>query len=113
MKKSRIIGGVIAALLVGGGGAAFAVAWRPAMAAVDPPAPNSFNADLVKRGRALAAIGNCSDCHTVRGGKNFAGGLAVPTPFGTVFSSNITPDAGAGIGRRPAEAVWGADRARI
>jgi mono/diheme cytochrome c family protein len=99
MKKSRIIGGVIAALLVGGGGAAFAVAWRPAMAAVDPPAPNSFNADLVKRGRALAAIGNCSDCHTVRGGKNFAGGLAVPTPFGTVFSSNITPDAETGIGR--------------
>jgi mono/diheme cytochrome c family protein len=98
MKKSRVIGGVVAALLLGGAGAAFAVAWRPAIAAIDPPAPTSFSADLVKRGRALAAIGNCSDCHTVRGAKNFAGGLAVPTPFGTVYSSNITPDAQTGIG---------------
>jgi mono/diheme cytochrome c family protein len=99
MQKSRVIGGVIAALVLGGAGTAFAVVWRPAIAAVDPPAPNSFNADLVKRGRTLAAIGNCNDCHTVRGAKNFAGGLAVPTPFGTVFSSNITPDAETGIGR--------------
>ncbi len=54
---------------------------------------------LVKRGRDLAAIGNCNDCHTVRGGKSFAGGLPVPTPFGTIYSSNITPDAETGIGR--------------
>jgi mono/diheme cytochrome c family protein len=75
------------------------VAWRPAIAAIEPPAPQSFAAELVKRGRGLAAIGNCNDCHTVRGGKNFAGGLPVPTPFGTIFSSNITPDAETGIGR--------------
>ncbi|HYA65054.1 MAG TPA: cytochrome c [Burkholderiaceae bacterium] len=98
MTKSRIIGGVLVALLLGGAGAAFAVAWRPAIAAIDPPVPNSFDANLVKRGRELAAIGNCNDCHTVPGGKNFAGGLAVPTPFGTVFSSNISPDAESGIG---------------
>jgi mono/diheme cytochrome c family protein len=104
MKKSRIIGGVLVALLLGGAGAAFAVAWRPAIAAIDLPAPNSFDADLVKRGRELAAIGNCNDCHTVPGGKNFAGGLAVPTPFGIVFSSNITPDAESGIGRWSEEA---------
>jgi mono/diheme cytochrome c family protein len=91
--------GVIAALAVCGAGAAFAVAWRPALAAIDPPAPQSFPADLVKHGRELAAIGNCNDCHTVRGGKNFAGGLPVPTPFGAIFSSNITPDAETGIGR--------------
>jgi mono/diheme cytochrome c family protein len=99
MNKSRIIGGIIAVLLLGGAGAAFAVVWRPAIAAVDPPLPQSFDADLVRRGRELAAIGNCNDCHTVPGAKNFAGGLAVPTPFGTVFSSNITPDAETGIGR--------------
>jgi mono/diheme cytochrome c family protein len=98
MKKSRVIGGVIIALLLSGAVAAFVIAWRPAIAAIDPPAPTSFNADLVKRGRALAAIGNCSDCHTVRGTKNFAGGLAVPTPFGIVYSSNITPDKQTGIG---------------
>ncbi|MGZ5854523.1 MAG: c-type cytochrome [Xanthobacteraceae bacterium] len=99
MKKSRIIGGVIAALFVGGAVAVFAIAWRPAIAAIDPPAPQSFDIALVKRGRYLAAIGNCNDCHTVRGGKSFAGGLPVPTPFGTIFSSNISPDAETGIGR--------------
>ena len=99
MRSPRIIGSVIAALLVAGAVAVFAVAWRPAIAAIDPPAPQSFDAALVKRGRYLAAIGNCNDCHTVRGGKSFAGGLPVPTPFGTIFSSNITPDADTGIGR--------------
>jgi mono/diheme cytochrome c family protein len=99
MTKSAIIGGIIVALAIGGAGAALAVAWRPAIAAIDPPAPQSFAADMVKRGRELAAVGNCNDCHTVRGAKNFAGGLPVPTPFGTIFSSNITPDADTGIGR--------------
>ena len=97
--KSGIIGGVLVALLLGGAAAAFAVAWRPAIAAIDPPKPDSFDAGLVKRGRELAALGNCNDCHTVRGGKNFAGGLPVPTPFGTIYSTNITPDAETGIGR--------------
>jgi mono/diheme cytochrome c family protein len=99
MTRSAIIGGVIAALAIGGAWAVVAVAWRPAIAAIDPPAPQSFPPDLIKRGRELAAIGNCNDCHTVRGAKNFAGGLPVPTPFGTIYSSNITPDAETGIGR--------------
>jgi mono/diheme cytochrome c family protein len=99
MTKSVIIGSAVAVLLVGGMLAAFAIAWRPAVAAIDPPAPQAFDQALVKRGRDLAAIGNCADCHTVRGGKSFAGGLPVPTPFGTIYSSNITPDAETGIGR--------------
>jgi mono/diheme cytochrome c family protein len=99
MKRSGIIGGAIVALIIGGAGAGFVIAWRPAIAAIDPPTPQSFAPDLVKRGRELAAIGNCSDCHTVRGAKNFAGGLPVQTPFGTIFSSNITPDVETGIGR--------------
>ena len=99
MTRSAIIGGIFAALCVGGAAAAFAIAWRPAIAAIDPPKPQSFDASLVKRGRELAAIGNCGDCHTVRGARNFAGGLPMPTPFGTVYSSNITPDPETGIGR--------------
>jgi mono/diheme cytochrome c family protein len=99
MAKLRIVGGALAALLLGGACAAFATTWRPAIAAIDPPSPASFDADLVRRGRELAAIGNCGSCHTVQGGRSFAGGLAVPTPFGAVFSSNITPDAETGIGR--------------
>jgi mono/diheme cytochrome c family protein len=96
--QSRI-GGVVAALVLGGAAAAFAVAWQPTIASIDPPRTQSFDTELIKRGRELAAIGNCSDCHTVRGGKNFAGGLPVPTPFGTIYSTNITPDAETGIGR--------------
>jgi len=113
MRKSRIIGGIVAALFIGGAGAAFAIAWRPAIAAIDPPAPQSFDTALVKRGRYLAAIGNCNDCHTVRGGKSFAGGLPVPTPFGTIFSSNITPDVETGIGRWPESAFRRAMRSGV
>jgi len=74
MRKSRIIGGIVAALFVGGAGAAFAIAWRPAIAAIDPPAPQSFDTGTGQAGRYLAAIGNCNDCHTVRGGKSFCRG---------------------------------------
>jgi mono/diheme cytochrome c family protein len=113
MAKSRIIASIFAGLLVAGAAAAFAIAWRPAIAAIDPPAPQSFDANLVKRGRELVAIGNCGDCHTVRGGKNFAGGLPVPTPFGTIYSSNITPDAETGIGRWPEAAFRRAMRSGV
>jgi mono/diheme cytochrome c family protein len=112
-KKSGIIGGILAALLIGGGVAAFAIAWRPSIAAIDPPKPQTFDAALVKHGRELAAIGNCNNCHTVRGGKNFAGGLPVPTPFGTIYSSNITPDAETGIGRWSEQAFRRAMRSGV
>jgi mono/diheme cytochrome c family protein len=95
----RMIGSIVAAGVIAGAIAVAAIVWRPAIAAIEPPAPQSFDSALVKRGRILADIGNCNDCHTVRGDKNFAGGLPVPTPFGTVYSSNITPDAETGIGR--------------
>src|SRR5450432_606939 len=113
MAHSRIIASVVAVALIGGAAAAFAITWRPAITAIDPPAPQSFDVGLVKRGRELAAIGNCSDCHTLRGGKNFAGGLPVPTPFGTIFSSNITPDAETGIGRWPEAAFRRAMRSGV
>src|SRR6201991_3211447 len=95
----RVIAGVVVGVLVAGLAAGVALTWGPAIAAIDPPAPQTFDTALVKRGRELAAIGNCSDCHTVRDGGSFAGGLPVPTPFGTIYSSNITPDAETGIGR--------------
>src|SRR3982074_2654770 len=113
MTKGQIIGSAVGALVIGGALAAFAITWRPAIAAIDPPAPQSFDLALVKRGRDLAAIGNCSDCHTVRAGKDFAGGLPVPTPFGTIFSSNITPDAKTGIGRWPEAAFRRAMRSGV
>src|SRR5690606_21449217 len=58
------------------------------------------NADFtsVQRGRALANAGDCISCHTAKGGKPFAGGYPVETPFGTLYSSNITPDLMTGLG---------------
>src|ERR1700709_1792734 len=94
MKRAspRMIGSILSLAVIAGAVAVAAIVWRPAIAAIEPPAPSSFDGALVKRGRDLAAIGNCNDCHTVRGAKDYAGGLPVPTPFGTVYSSNITPD---------------------
>ncbi len=113
MAPSRIIVAVIAGIMVAGAVAAFAVTWRSPFAAVEPPAPNSFDPALVRRGRALAATGNCADCHTLRGGMDFAGGFPVPTPFGTIYSSNITPDPQTGIGRWPESAFRRAMRSGV
>jgi len=53
---------------------------------------------LVARGEYLAIAANCGSCHTVDGGAFMAGGLAFETPFGTIYSTNITPDPATGIG---------------
>ena len=98
MTTWKIVAAASAALLIIAG-CAFALIWQPTLAAVTPPARQSFQPELIRRGRDLAAIGNCSTCHTVPGANDFAGGLPVPTPFGTIFSTNITPDPDTGIGR--------------
>ena len=56
------------------------------------------SADPVKRGEYLARAADCMVCHTAPHGKKFAGGLAIPLPFGTLYSTNITPDKATGIG---------------
>jgi mono/diheme cytochrome c family protein len=109
----RMVAGIVGGVVVAAIAAGFAIAWRPAIAAIEPPSPQSFDPVLVKRGRELAAIGNCGDCHTVRGGASFAGGLPVPTPFGTIYSSNITPDPATGIGRWSEEAFRRAMRSGV
>lgn len=53
----------------------------------------------IERGRYLVAAGDCAACHTAENGKPFAGGRPVPTPFGTIYSTNITPDKDTGIGQ--------------
>jgi mono/diheme cytochrome c family protein len=52
----------------------------------------------IERGRYLVEAGDCAACHTNENGQPFAGGHAVPTPFGTIYSTNITPDKATGIG---------------
>jgi mono/diheme cytochrome c family protein len=90
---------VLACVVLALGAAIVALAARqPAIAPIARPAASSFDAGLVKRGAELAAIGNCVVCHTALGGREFAGGRALPIPFGTVYSTNITPDTETGIG---------------
>jgi cytochrome c553 len=60
----------------------------------------------VHRGAYLARIGNCALCHTTPSGASYAGGKPIDTPFGTVFSSNITPDKATGIGNWTADNFW-------
>lgn len=52
----------------------------------------------VEQGRYLATVANCSSCHTAQGGAPFAGGVVFHTPFGLLYSTNITPDEETGIG---------------
>jgi mono/diheme cytochrome c family protein len=75
-----------------------ALTWKSEIARVARPNPAGFDPEIVKHGAELASVGNCIACHTVPGGKAFAGGLGVPTPFGTIYSTNITPDEKTGIG---------------
>ncbi|TCR86023.1 cytochrome c [Rhizobium sp. BK376] len=56
------------------------------------------SADLVKRGEYLIHAADCQACHTAPGGPPFAGGFAFNMPFGTIYSTNITPDKETGIG---------------
>ncbi len=53
---------------------------------------------IIRHGASLAAIGNCNDCHVSNARTAYAGGRSIPTPFGTIFASNITPDDETGIG---------------
>ena len=54
---------------------------------------------LIARGKYLAVAGNCGACHTAPDGQAFSGGLEFDTPFGKIYSTNITPDAETGIGK--------------
>ncbi|MBS0427873.1 MAG: cytochrome c [Proteobacteria bacterium] len=67
---------------------------------VKAPGPAS---SVIDQGEYLARAGDCVACHTAATGKPFAGGRAMPTPFGALFVPNITPDDDTGIGR------WSAD----
>lgn len=69
-------------------------------------APVANMSEHIARGAYLARAGNCMACHTVRGGSPNAGGRAIATPFGDIFSTNITPDQETGIGSWSADDFW-------
>src|SRR5882672_2331231 len=55
-------------------------------------------AEDVARGKALTNAGDCASCHTADRAKPFAGGKRIDTPFGGIYSPNLTPDRETGIG---------------
>jgi mono/diheme cytochrome c family protein len=92
---------MIVAVLIVIGAIALAVLNRSDPAAGTAPAIAGAPADAqaVARGEYLAKAADCTACHTVPGsGRPFAGGVAFKLPFGTIYSSNITPDVKTGIG---------------
>ncbi|WP_018906624.1 molybdopterin cofactor-binding domain-containing protein [Variovorax paradoxus] len=87
------------ALFIGGIGLiAGLLGWRSAIAPVSLSAP-VYSEATIERGRVLAALGDCAVCHTAPGGAPNAGGRAMQTPFGTLYTTNLTPDADTGLGR--------------
>ena len=58
------------------------------------------------RGAYLARAANCMGCHTAQGGRAYAGGRSLSTPFGTFITPNITPDKATGIGQWNEDDFW-------
>src|SRR3954453_6398648 len=75
-----------------------AVAALGAAIALYLPARADTDFERIQRGKYLTDAGDCYACHTAEGGKPFAGGRPIETPFGTIYSANITPDRQTGIG---------------
>ena len=60
--------------------------------------PDKQSFEVIEHGRYMATAADCTACHTEPGGKPFAGGGALETPFGVLLAPNITPDVATGIG---------------
>jgi mono/diheme cytochrome c family protein len=74
------------------------------LAAWSAPALAQPGEDAATRGKYLTVLGDCAACHTQKNGPAFAGGRGLDSGFGTIYSSNLTPDAETGIGN------WSADQ---
>jgi mono/diheme cytochrome c family protein len=102
-RRGRFVGLPLAAAAAAGV-IVYAIIRQPEIPPIAPPAPTSFATTEIARGAELAAVGDCAVCHTMQtghttqSGRPFAGGRAVPTPFGRTYATNITPDVATGIG---------------
>ncbi|AYD04002.1 molybdopterin cofactor-binding domain-containing protein [Neorhizobium sp. NCHU2750] len=80
------------------GGITLASPIRGSFAPIPRPDPGVFSSATIEKGRLVAAAAGCNVCHEGTDGTPFAGGHAFETPFGTVYSTNISPDPVHGIG---------------
>lgn len=85
-------------LLLCNGAHALEPAPAGATIALQVPAATQEKSDLIKQGEYVARLGDCIACHTAPNGRLMSGGLELKTPFGSVYSTNITPDTRTGIG---------------
>lgn len=81
----------------------------PEVNTIETEAPDEHAADgQYARGKYLVRAGNCGGCHANKGGESLSGGVAITTPFGAVYSSNLTPDKTTGIGDWSRDDFWNA-----
>ena len=98
-----VVGAVVAWIMLPPRALGFAGGRTVELAAYQGPSPvgappELASADIVARGKYLAQAADCVVCHTTSGGQPYAGGAAFPTPFGVLYSPNITGDRATGIG---------------
>jgi mono/diheme cytochrome c family protein len=105
MTAKRIVIGIVAAIVLLAG-IVIALNLRGEERIPDHEPPFSPSVNEIERGAYLARAGNCAGCHTARGGAPYAGGVEVRTPFGTVVSTNLTPDRRTGIGTWTPAYFW-------
>lgn len=94
----RILFGFGAVIIIGLAGFA-ALSYRPEISPIEAKTGTPFAPELVAKGEVVAGAGNCASCHTIQGGLPYSGGYAMKTGFGTIYSTNITPDMETGIGK--------------
>ncbi|MGB0133879.1 c-type cytochrome [Dokdonella sp.] len=93
----RLLLAIFLLILIGVAGI-FVLGWHSAYDPIEPTVASALDPDTVARGEMLASAGYCATCHTTSGGSRNAGGRPMATEFGTIYSTNITPDADTGIG---------------
>ena len=96
-KRGGVLAGIAALCAAAIGIGAAVLPWR-AIAPIARPDASVYSAATIARGKELAALGACAVCHTSEHGIVNAGGRPLETPFGTVYTTNITPDIDSGIG---------------
>src|SRR6187397_894243 len=106
MRTGARIGIAVAAIVVVG--VAAVALLRPKMLPIPAGGARAVNAttQFLDRGEYLARAGDCVACHTAPEGREFAGGRAMPTPFGNLYVPNITPDDETGIGKWTADEFY-------
>jgi mono/diheme cytochrome c family protein len=113
MRAGRVILWLVVAVIVAAGLWVVFGTDAPEIAKIARPDPKSFSPQLVERGRVLSNFGDCTACHTAPDGKPFAGNFPLKTPFGVIYTTNITPDVETGIGTWSKEAFRRALKAGI